>query len=128
MLRDSLEMLEKVANCAAEDEPHIRVARNFAPYSAEGTKTGSVVCYLFQGQTLLGNQTDSAEGIAYIVVGTIETAIVEEKDQISSGEIEVIPVIESYYFHNIGPYIAKFMGFFSSLNVVSTIGKVFFAS
>jgi hypothetical protein len=43
MLKLSFETLEKMTNYGAEDEPHRRVAGNFALYSAAGTKSGSTL-------------------------------------------------------------------------------------
>ncbi|MGB7959722.1 MAG: hypothetical protein WCF46_07495, partial [Nitrososphaeraceae archaeon] len=40
-----MEALEKMTNYGAEDEPHRRVAGNFALYSAAGTKSGSMVYF-----------------------------------------------------------------------------------
>jgi hypothetical protein len=49
----------------------------------------------------------------------------EEKDQILSGELGVVPVMEPHNFRNIGSDTAKVIGFFSSPSVVSTFEKAF---
>lgn len=70
MLKVSLETLEKMTNYGAEDEPHRRVAGNFA-LRAPGTKSGSAVYFELEPGFELGNHTD-AEEIVYIVAGTVE--------------------------------------------------------
>ncbi len=92
MLKVSLETLEKMTNYGAEDEPHRRVAGNFALYSAPRTKIGSAVYFELEPGFELGNHTD-AEEIIYIVARTAEVTIGEERDQILSGELGVVPVM-----------------------------------
>lgn len=75
MLKVSLETLEKMTNYGAEDEPHRRVAGNFALYSAPGTKSGSAVYFELEPGFELGNHTNGAEEIVYIVAGTVEVTI-----------------------------------------------------
>jgi quercetin dioxygenase-like cupin family protein len=115
MLKVSLEKLEKMTNHGAEDDPHRHVTGNFALYSNAGTKSGAVVYFELEPECELGNHTDSAEEIIYVV----------EKDQISRGELGVVPVMEHHNFRNIGSNTAKIIGFFSSPNIVSTFEKVF---
>jgi quercetin dioxygenase-like cupin family protein len=125
MLKVNLETLEKMTNCGAEDEPYRRVSGNFALYSAAGTKSGSVVYFELEPGFELGNHTDSAEEIIYIVSGIVEATIGEKKHQISRGELGVVPVMEPHNFRSIGSETAKVIGFFSSPNVVSTFEKAF---
>lgn len=125
MLKIQLENLEKMTNHGAEDDPHRRVTGNFALYSNAGTKSGSVVYFELEPGRELGTHTDSAEEIIYVVDGMIEATIGKEKNQISKGELGVVPVMESHNFSNVGSDIAKVIGFFSSPNVISTFEKVF---
>jgi quercetin dioxygenase-like cupin family protein len=125
MLKIQLENLEKMTNHGAEDDPHRRVTGNFALYSNAGTKSGSVVYFELEPGRELGTHTDSAEEIVYVVDGMIEATIGKEKNQISKGELGVVPVMESHNFSNVGSDIAKVIGFFSSPNVISTFEKVF---
>jgi quercetin dioxygenase-like cupin family protein len=125
MLKVSLETLEKMTNYGAEDEPHRRIAGNFALYSAPGTKSGSAVYFELEPGFELGNHTDATEEIVYIVAGTVEVTIGEEKDQISSGELGVVPDMEPHNFRNIGSDTVKVIGVFSSPSVVSTFEKAF---
>ena len=55
----------------------------------------------------------------------IEATIGKEKNQISKGELGVVPVMESHNFSNVGSDIAKVIGFFSSPNMISTFEEVF---
>ena len=125
MLKVNLETLEKMTSQREQDEPDRRVTRNFALYSAAGTKSGSVVYFELEPGYELGTHTDSAEEIVYIADGTVELTIGKEKNQISRGELGVVPVMESHNFRSISSVTAKVIGFFSSPNVVSTFEKFF---
>jgi len=125
MIKINLEKLEKMTNYGTEDDPHRHVTGNFALYSAAGTKSGSVVYFKLEPGRELGTHTDSAEEIIYIIDGTVEATIGEEKELISRGESGVVPVMEPHNFRCAGSNIAKIIGFFSSPNVVSTFKKVF---
>lgn len=125
MLKMNLEKLEKMTNHGAQDDPNRRVTGNFALYSNAGTKSGSVVYFELEPGFELGNHTDSAEEIVYIVEGTVEATIGEEKEQISQGELGVVPVMKPHNFRNVGSTSAKVIGFFSSPNIVSTFEKAF---
>ena len=114
-----------MTNHGAEDDPNRKVTGNFALYSAAGTKSGAAVYFELEPGKELGAHTDSAEEIVYVVDGTIEATLGNEKDHLSSGELAVVPVMELHNFRNIGTNIAKVIGFFSSPNVVSTFEKVF---
>ncbi|MGA9317478.1 MAG: hypothetical protein WBV84_05435 [Nitrososphaeraceae archaeon] len=59
------------------------------------------------------------------VAGIVEVTVGEEKDQISGGELGVVPVMEPHNFRNIGSDMAKLIGFFSSPTVVITFEKAF---
>jgi quercetin dioxygenase-like cupin family protein len=125
MLKVNLESLEKMTNYGAEDDPYRKVNGNFALYSAAGTKSGSAVYFELEPRCELGDHTDSAEEIIYVIDGTIEATVGKEKEHISRGEVGVVPVMESHNFRNVGSNTAKVIGFFSSPNVVSTFEKVF---
>ncbi len=125
MLKIDLEKLEKMTNYGAEDDPHRRVTGNFALYSAAGTKSGAVVYFELEPGRELGSHTDSAEEIIYVIDGTVEATIGEKKDQISRGELGVVPVMEPHNFRNVGSDTVKIIGFFSSPNIVSAFEKVF---
>ena len=125
MLKINLERLEKMTNHGAEDDPDRKVTGNFALYSAAGTKSGSIVYFELEPGCELGAHTDSAEEIIYVADGTIEATIGKEKDQISHGELGVVPVMELHNFRNVGSNTAKLIGFLSSPNIVSTFEKVF---
>jgi quercetin dioxygenase-like cupin family protein len=125
MLKVNLNNLDKMTNYGAEDDPDRKVTANFALYSAAGTKSGAVVYFELEPGKELGSHTDSAEEIVYVIDGTIEATVGNEKDSISRGELGVVPVMDLHNFRNVGTNTAKVIGFFSSPNIVSTFEKVF---
>ncbi len=125
MLKVNVDKLDKMAMHGAEDDQDRKVTGNFALYSAAGTKSGAAVYFELEPGKELGAHTDSAEEIVYIIDGTVEATVGDEKDSLSAGEFGVVPVMEPHNFRNIGTNTAKVVGFFSSPNVVSTFEKVF---
>jgi quercetin dioxygenase-like cupin family protein len=125
MLKVNVGKLDKMAMHGAEDDPDRKVAGNFALDSAVGTKSGAAVYFELEPGKELGAHTDSAEEIVYVVDGTIEATIGNEKDRLSRGELGVVPVMKRHNFRNVGTNTAKVIGFFSSPNIVSTFEKVF---
>lgn len=125
MLKINVDNLAKMAMHGAEDDPDRKVTGNFALYSAVGTKSGAAVYFELEPGKELGAHTDSAEEIVYVIDGTIEATLGNEKDSLSSGDLGVVPVMERHNFRNVGTNTAKVIGFFSSPNVVSTFEKVF---
>jgi quercetin dioxygenase-like cupin family protein len=125
MLKVNLDKLDKMTNHGADDDPNRKVTGNFALYSAAGTKSGAVVYFELEPGKELGTHTDSTEEIVYVVEGTIEATVGNEKDRLSRGELGVVPVMERHNFQNVGTNTAKVIGFFSSPNIVSTFNKVF---
>ena len=125
MLKVNVDKLDKMAMHGAEDDPDRKVTGNFALYSAVGTKSGASVYFELEPGKELGAHTDSAEEIVYVIDGTVEATVGNEKDSLSRGEFGVVPVMEPHNFRNIGTNTAKVIGFFSSPNIVSTFEKVF---
>ena len=125
MLKINVDNLAKMAMHGAEDDPDRKVTGNFALSSAVGTKSGAAVYFELEPGKELGAHTDSAEEIVYVIDGTIEATLGNEKDSLSSGDLGVVPVMERHNFRNVGTNTAKVIGFFSSPNVVSTFEKVF---
>jgi quercetin dioxygenase-like cupin family protein len=125
MLKVNLDKLDKMTNHGAEDDQDRKVTGNFALYSAVGTKSGAAVYFELEPGKELGAHTDSAEEIVYVIDGTVEATLGNEKDSLSGGDLGVVPVMERHNFRNVGTNTAKVIGFFSSPNVVSTFEKVF---
>lgn len=125
MLKVSLDKLELMKSHGADDDPDRGVSGNFALYSNAGTKSGSVVYFELEPGKELGVHTDSAEEIVYIIEGIVEATIRNEKDQLSQGQLGIVPVMEPHNFRNVGSATAKVIDFFSSPNIVSTFEKVF---
>ena len=125
MLKVNVDKLDKMAMHGAEGDPDRMVTGNFALYSAVGTKSGAAVYFELEPGKELGAHTDSAEEIVYVIDGTIEATVGNDNDDLSAGELGVVPVMERHNFRNVGTNTAKVIGFFSSPNIVSTFEKVF---
>jgi hypothetical protein len=64
-----------MTNYGAEGDPHRKVTGNFALCGPAGTKSDLAVCFELDPGYELGNYTDNAEEIIYVVDRTVEPII-----------------------------------------------------
>jgi len=103
-----------------EKEPNSHRKVAFPFYSATGTENSSVVFFELEPGQELGNHTDSAEEIIFILQGKTEITLGEEVRQLEKEEMVLIPTMVSHNLRNIGKETLKVIGFFPSSNVLST--------
>jgi quercetin dioxygenase-like cupin family protein len=68
----------------------------------------------------LGRHTDSAEEILYIVDGTAEAEVGDERAQVSTGDLAVVPAMVPHGLVNNGTETLRVVGFFSESDIWST--------
>jgi quercetin dioxygenase-like cupin family protein len=108
-----------------ETSPTIRVSVVFPFFGGIGTKNSAVVYFELEPGRELGTHTDSAEEILLILEGTVEATLGDERGQVSSGGMALVPEMVPHNVRNVGPVTAKIVGFFASANVVSTFEEAF---
>jgi quercetin dioxygenase-like cupin family protein len=68
----------------------------------------------------LGRHTDSAEEVILVLQGVVEGTIGAERGVLGQGQIAVVPRMLPHTFRNIGPEIARLVGFFPEARLVAT--------
>jgi quercetin dioxygenase-like cupin family protein len=102
------------------DPDHTRVRVNFPLNRAAGTQGGAVVYFEVRPGERLGRHTDSPEEILYIVQGTAEAEVGDERGIVRAGELALIPAMVPHGLRNIGDETVKVVGFFSEPDVTSS--------
>jgi quercetin dioxygenase-like cupin family protein len=96
---------------------------NFPLNRAAGTEGGAVVYFEIQPGDYLATHTDSPEEILYIVSGSAEAQVGDERGILTAGDLAVIPAMAPHGLRTIGDEPVKVVGFFSEADVVSTFDE-----
>ncbi len=113
---DTLNLLE----AWVDSDPDARVHVNFPLNAAAGTEGGAVVYFEVHPGQRLATHTDSPEEILYIVAGTAEAEVGDERGIVTAGDLAVIPAMVPHGLRNIGDETVKVVGFFCEAEVTST--------
>ena len=113
---DELELME----VWYEDDPTMRVKVNFPFFLGTGTRSTAVVYFEIEPGHRLATHTDSAEEILYIVTGSGEATIGDDRGTASAGDLIVIPAMAPHGIANTGSETLRVVGFFSEAEVTST--------
>jgi quercetin dioxygenase-like cupin family protein len=106
-----------------DEERGVRV--NF-PISLEtGSASTTVVYFEVPPHKHLGMHTDSAEEILYIVAGSGEAIVGDERVEVEAGSLALIPSMVPHDVVNTGDEPIRVVGFFSSATVLSTFEEPF---
>jgi quercetin dioxygenase-like cupin family protein len=112
---DELELFEGWSQSDAE----MRVRAGFPISSGTGTKSTTVVYFELEPGEHLGSHTDSAEEVLFVVSGSGEARIGEEKAAVQTGTLAVVPALVPHSVKNTGEENLRVVGFFSSSTVLS---------
>ena len=86
-------------------------------YALDGAAAGhasSVVSIVLEPGMAFGEHVDRAEEIIFVVDGSVEIRIGEESARVPRGALVVVPSLVPHSIRNIGPGIARLIGFFPS--------------
>jgi quercetin dioxygenase-like cupin family protein len=103
----------------SENDPDREVRFDFPITLASGAASTSVVYFEVPAGKHLGMHTDSAEEILYIVAGTGEAVVGDERVSIEPGSLALIPSMVPHDVVNTGAETIRVVGFFSSATVLS---------
>ena len=101
-------------------DPKARVRVNFPINNHAGSEDSAVVYFEVAPGERLATHTDSAEEILYIVTGTAEAEVGDERGVVSAGDLAVIPAMVPHGLRNVGEETVKVVGFFSEARIIST--------
>src|SRR5687767_2323789 len=123
MLTINTTTLNLVETWLDSDAEHARVNVNFPLNRAAGTEGGAVVYFEIEPGNRVGRHSDSPEEILYIVAGTAEAEVGDERGVVTAGDLAVIPAMVPHAVRNIGGDTLKVVGFFSEPDVTSTFDE-----
>lgn len=103
-----------------DSDPKARVRVNFPINVHAGSEDSAVVYFEVAPGERLATHTDSAEEVLYIVSGTAEAELGDERGVVSAGDLAVIPAMVPHGLRNVGDETVKVVGFFSEARIVST--------
>jgi quercetin dioxygenase-like cupin family protein len=113
---DQLELLR----VWSEQFPTVRTRVNFPLSKAVGTASTAVVYFEIDPGQRLATHTDSAEETLLILEGTAEVTLGDEREELTTGEMAVVPAMAPHGVRNVGDSVVRVLGFFSSNTLVST--------
>lgn len=88
--------------------------------AAAGTKSTAVVYFEIAPGKRLPTHTDSAEEVLYILEGTAEVVVGDERSTASAGDLALVPSMVPHSARNIGDTTVRVLGFFSSSTNMAT--------
>jgi len=118
---DELELIEGWS----ENDSTRRARFNFPIFNLTGALNTAVVYFEVDPGDHLGMHTDSAEEVLYIVSGTAEAIVGDERGEIGPGSLALVPAMVPHDIVNTGDETVRLVGFFSSSTVVSVFEDPF---
>jgi len=118
---DELELIEGWS----ENDSTRRARFNFPIFNLTGALNTAVVYFEVDPGDHLGMHTDSAEEVLYIMSGTAEAIVGDERGEIGPGSLALVPAMVPHDIVNTGDETVRLVGFFSSSTVVSVFEDPF---
>jgi len=106
-----------------EQDPAMRIQVNFPFFAATGNQSSAVVYFEIEPGRYLGEHTDSAEEILFILSGSVEASVGNDSGTLSSGQAALIPAMIPHVVRNVGQETARCIGFFAAATVESTFDQ-----
>jgi mannose-6-phosphate isomerase-like protein (cupin superfamily) len=103
-----------------ESDPNARVHVNFPINKHAGSADSAVVYFEIAPGERLATHQDSAEEVLYIVAGTGEAEVGDERGAVRAGDLAVIPAMVPHGLRNTGDERLKVVGFFTEAEIHST--------
>jgi mannose-6-phosphate isomerase-like protein (cupin superfamily) len=94
-------------------DPTLGASYTFPIYAATGSAATAVVYFEVAPGKRLGRHTDSSEEVLYIVEGTGEATVGDERVAVSTGSLAVVPALAPHDIRNTGSAPLKVVGFFA---------------
>jgi|tagenome__1003787_1003787.scaffolds.fasta_scaffold20413551_2 quercetin dioxygenase-like cupin family protein len=119
MITASTGSLELIEGWHASDPQRARLRFTFPINRLSGARASSVVYFEVPPGQRLPRHTDSAEEILYIVEGTAEVELGEERGTVRAGDLAVIPELVPHGLVNVGEDTVRVVGWFASEAITS---------
>jgi quercetin dioxygenase-like cupin family protein len=96
---------------------------NFPINKTAGSADSAVVYFEIEPGDRLATHTDSEEEVLYIVSGTGEAEVGDERGVVSTGDLAVVPALVPHGLRNIGDERLRVVGFFSGAEIESVFDE-----
>jgi quercetin dioxygenase-like cupin family protein len=108
-----------LADIWSETDETRRIRVDFPISSLAGAASTAVVYFELEPGEHTGMHTDSAEEIVLILSGRAEAIIGDERGELTTGGLGLVPALVPHDVRNVGEETVRVVGFFSSNVVVS---------
>lgn len=109
----------------SETDETRRLRFGFPVSSLEGAAASAVVYFELEPGARTGVHTDSAEETLVLLEGTVEAVVGEERGEVATGGVALVPALVPHDVRNVGAETARVVGFFASSTVVSVFEDAF---
>jgi quercetin dioxygenase-like cupin family protein len=92
----------------------------FPIHSATGAAATSTVWMEIAPGGGVGEHTDSAEELLYVVSGEVEASVGDESGMLRAGDLALVPAMAPHSLSNVGSEDARVLGFFGGSTNVAT--------
>jgi quercetin dioxygenase-like cupin family protein len=100
-----------------------RLSVAFPVSSATGTAATATVWMEIAPGGEVGEHTDTAEELLYIVRGEVEASVGDETGIVRAGDLVVVPALAPHSFRNRGDGDARILGFFGGSTNIGTFTR-----
>ena len=108
-----------LAEITSETDDTRQMRVDFPISSIAGAASTAVVYFELEPGEHTGMHTDSAEEIVLVLSGRAEAIVGDERGELSTGGLGLVPALVPHDVRNIGEETVRVVGFFSSATVVS---------
>ena len=108
-----------LAEITSETDETRQLRVDFPISSIAGAASTAVVYFELEPGDHTGMHTDSAEEIVLVLSGRAEAIVGDERGELSTGGLGLVPALVPHDVRNIGDETVRVVGFFSSATVVS---------
>ena len=122
MVTAHIEELELMSGWG-ESDPTMRGRVSFPLYAAHGCEAASTVYFEVQPGDHIGRHTDSTEEILFIVDGTGEAVVGDERVPVMRGALALVPELVPHDVYATGDSPLRVLGFFAAATVESVFDE-----
>lgn len=115
---------QDLAEITSETDETRQLRVDFPISSLAGAASTAVVYFELEPGQHTGMHTDSAEEIVLVLSGRAEAIVGDERGELSTGGLGLVPALVPHDVRNIGDETVRVVGFFSSATVVSVFDDV----
>ena len=122
MITEHIEQIELLP-VWGDGDPTMRGRAAFPLHAAHGCEASSTVYFEVEPGHHIGRHTDSAEEILFIVDGTGEAVVGEERVPVSRGALALVPELVPHDVYATGDSPLRVLGFFAAATVESVFDE-----